>query len=70
MLANQEELVHYEKPTVVDLGSISEHTWLAGNSNNCKGGGDPQHLDKFCEWSGGTDADWPACGGQVDPACG
>lgn len=50
--------MRYEKPTVADLGSISGHTYFpVGYPGHEKGGGDPQHLDKFCEWSGGSDAD-------------
>ncbi len=45
----------YTKPSVQDLGSIAEHTYYAGRSGNIKGGGIPQHSDKFCEWSGGSD---------------
>jgi hypothetical protein len=47
--------VTYTKPSVQDLGSIAEHTYYAGRSGNIKGGGIPQHSDKFCEWSGGSD---------------
>lgn len=47
----------YERPEVVDLGSISDHTFFAGNSGNIKGGGDPQHCDTHNEWSGGSDLD-------------
>jgi hypothetical protein len=55
----------YEKPTVTDLGSISDHTW------NNPGKGDKMdepinyHYDKFCEFSGcyagGCDPDHPLC---------
>ena len=51
----------YESPQVVDFGSIASHTFYAGNSNNIKGGGDPQHVDVHCEWSGGSDADYEGC---------
>lgn len=47
----------YEIPTIEDLGSIADHTFLAGGSNNIKGGGDPQHCDTHNEWSGGSDLD-------------
>lgn len=47
----------YEKPTIEDLGSIVNHTYMpVGYPGHYKGGGDPQHLDKFCEWSGGSDS--------------
>lgn len=50
--------MRYEQPTVVDLGSISGHTYFpVGAPGHFKGGGDPQHLDMHCEWSGGSDAD-------------
>ncbi len=55
----------YEKPTVTDLGSISDHTW------NNPGKGDKMdeainfHYDKFCEFSGcyagGCDPDFAGC---------
>lgn len=48
----------YEKPAVADLGSITGHTYFpVGQPGHFKGGGDPQHLDMFCEWSGGSDID-------------
>ena len=56
--------MHYESPRVTDFGSIASHTFLAGGSENFKGGGDPQHLDNFCEWSGGSDLDAEVCGGE------
>jgi hypothetical protein len=57
----------YEKPSVLDLGTITDHTFLAGNSGNEKGGGPIQHLDNFCEWSGGTDPDSDQCNDYMDP---
>ena len=55
----------YEKPIVIDLGSIAEHTW------NNPGKGDKMdepinfHYDKFCEYSGcygaTCDPDFPTC---------
>lgn len=60
--------MQYEKPEVTDFGSIAGHTFLAGGSDNFKGGGDVQHLDKFCEWSGGSDPDSDACNGPVEGA--
>ena len=53
--------MQYESPRVTDFGSIASHTFLAGGSDNIKGGGDPQHLDMHCEWSGGSDVNWEAC---------
>jgi hypothetical protein len=50
--------MQYVKPRIVDLGSIAAHTFTNWPP---KGGGDPQHLDKFCEWSGGTAPDDPRC---------
>ncbi len=47
----------YERPEVQDLGSIADHTFTVGALGQQKGGGDPQHLDRHCEWSGGTDVD-------------
>lgn len=49
--------MRYEQPSVMDLGSISGHTYFPTPGGQVKGGGDPQHLDMFCEWSGGSDAD-------------
>ena len=48
--------MRYVRPQVLDLGSIARHTLTLAGGNE-KGGGDPQHLDKHCEWSGGSDAD-------------
>lgn len=54
--------MRYERPVVVDLGSIAKHTWEAGASNNLKGGIPPDaHIDMHCEWSGGSGMDWPTC---------
>lgn len=62
--------MQYVAPEVTDFGSIASHTFYAGGSENLKGGGDPQHLDNFCEWSGGSDADSGLCDGYLDPAGG
>lgn len=56
----------YEKPAVIDLGSIADHTWTTPGGNP-KGGGDITHLDTFCEFSGCTSADSPDC--VDDPSC-
>lgn len=54
--------MRYVSPKVIDLGSIVGHTY------DNPGAGDkmdlpiePYHLDKFCEFSGGTDPDHPDC---------
>jgi hypothetical protein len=60
--------MQYQTPEVNDFGSIAGHTFYAGGGDNLKGGGDIQHLDKFCEWSGGSDANSDACDGFLDPA--
>jgi hypothetical protein len=66
----QEAHVVYEKPTVIELGSIAQNTWYAGGSGNCKGGGEIQHLDMHNEWSGGSDANFPGTSpGDVPPEC-
>ena len=49
--------LEYSKPEVTDLGLITQHTFPTGLSGHFKGGGNPQHLDKKCEWSGGSDDD-------------
>ncbi len=48
----------YRIPLVVDYGSIAGHTYQTPGGN-VKGGDneDPNHLDKFCEWSGGSGDD-------------
>ncbi len=49
----------YIPPTITDLGPLGTRTFLVGDGNdNIKGGGDPQHVDSHCEWSGGTDPDY------------
>jgi len=58
--------MQYESPRVTDFGSIASHTFYAGGSGNLKGGGDPQHLDNFCEWSGGSDVNSDLCDGYLD----
>lgn len=50
----------YEKPAVIDLGSIADHTWTLPGGN-VKGGGDIVHLDRHCEFSGCTSATDPDC---------
>ena len=52
----------YRQPAITDFGSIASHTY------NNPGAGDkmntpvePWHYDKWCEFSGGTDADDPEC---------
>lgn len=55
--------MNYEKPYVKELGSIAENTWTTPGGNE-KGGGSTWHYDKFCEMSGGSDADWPGCGSK------
>lgn len=47
--------MQYHSPVVVDYGSIAAHTFYVGST--LKGGGDPEHVDKHCEWSGGSDID-------------
>ena len=49
--------MQYHSPMVVDYGSIAAHTFWVGNDSTLKGGGDPEHVDKHCEWSGGSDID-------------
>ena len=48
----------YSQPRVKDLGSIADHTFYAGHSGNIKGGLPPRHVDKHCEWSGGSGIDF------------
>jgi hypothetical protein len=52
----------YRTPKVVDYGSIAGHTY-ATPGGQVKGGEneDPNHLDMYCEWSGGSAEDWPTC---------
>ena len=48
----------YEKPVLEILGSITKHTFGVGYPGHQKGGTTPpNHLDKFCEWSGGSGDD-------------
>jgi hypothetical protein len=50
--------MNYTRPSITDVGSVSGHTYFpVGQEGHFKGGGDPQHLDKVCEWSGGSDID-------------
>ena len=45
----------YEQPTIVDLGSIADHTFTCDADGwPPKGGGIVAHCDKFNEWSGGS----------------
>lgn len=53
--------MQYNSPEVVDYGSIAAHTFYVGSQGNIKGGGDPQHVDSHCEWSGGSDANYEGC---------
>ncbi len=49
----------YEAPRLTDLGWLGAHTfYAAGREDQFKGGITIRHLDKHCEWSGGTDPDW------------
>ena len=59
----EEAFVDYEKPFVKELGSIADNTRTTPGGNE-KGGGATWHYDKFCEMSGGSDADWPGCGSK------
>ena len=47
----------YEKPVLENLGSIADHTFATPGSNEKGGTTPPNHLDKFCEWSGGSGDD-------------
>jgi len=51
--------MQYHAPEVVDYGSIAAHTFYVGST--IKGGGEVQHVDSHCEWSGGSDADYVGC---------
>lgn len=54
--------VQYETPMVVDFGSIAAHTYdNPGVGDKMDRPVEPYHLDKFCEFSGGSDADNPIC---------
>jgi hypothetical protein len=54
--------VRYQSPTVFDLGSIVGHTYdNPGEGDKMDTPVEPFHLDKFCEFSGGTDPDNPIC---------
>lgn len=56
--------MRYERPMVHDLGSITGYTRTTpGPNNNIKGGFGVAHLDKKCEWSGGSDTDF--CSGPT-----
>ena len=55
-------IVRYQSPTVFDLGSIVGHTYdNPGAGDKMDVPIEPFHLDKFCEFSGGTDPDNPIC---------
>ncbi|MGH2500649.1 MAG: hypothetical protein ACRDF0_11260 [Candidatus Limnocylindria bacterium] len=55
-------MLAYERPAILDLGSIADHTFNAGGSGTIKGGVLPNaHLDIFCELSSGLDPN--VCGG-------
>ena len=41
----------YEKPEIVNLGSIGDHTFMPNPGGNEKGGGDLWHYDWKCEMS-------------------
>ncbi len=56
----------YEKPTITDLGSISDHTWDVPGKGDKMDEAVNFHYDKFCEFSGcysatQCDPDFPAC---------
>ena len=54
--------VRYQSPKVIDLGSIVGHTYdNPGEGDKMDTPIEPYHLDKWCEFSGGSDADWPEC---------
>jgi hypothetical protein len=54
--------VQYETPMVIDFGSIAAHTYdNPGEGDKMNEPIEPYHLDKFCEFSGGSDADNPIC---------
>lgn len=54
--------VRYQSPKVFDLGSIVGHTYdNPGEGDKMDTPVEPFHLDKFCEFSGGTDPDNPIC---------
>jgi hypothetical protein len=51
----------YERPTIVDLGSITDHTYCDPAVRPFKGGGYIVHCDKHNEWSGGTGENKGTC---------
>ena len=54
--------MRYEKPEVLDFGSIAGHTYdNPGVGDKMDYPVEPYHLDKFCEYSGGSDADYWEC---------
>lgn len=57
-----EAQLRYQSPRVIDLGSIVGHTYdNPGQGDKMDLPIEPFHLDKFCEFSGGTDPDHPDC---------
>jgi len=57
----------YEPPTIIDLGSIADHTFTCSDDGWPPKGGIPPdaHCDKHQEWSGGTGEDLAVC--SCDP---
>ena len=54
--------MQYERPVVLDFGSIAAHTWdNPGVGDKMEEPIEPFHLDKFCEFSGGSDVDFADC---------
>jgi hypothetical protein len=52
----------YQRPAIIDFGSITSHTYNnPGRGDKMDDPIEPWHFDKFCEFSGGTDADNPIC---------
>jgi hypothetical protein len=52
----------YQTPVVRDFGSIAAHTYNnPGEGDKMDTPIEPWHYDKFCEFSGGTDPDFPGC---------
>lgn len=54
--------MRYLSPKVIDLGSIVGHTYdNPGRGDKMDSPIEPYHLDKWCEFSGGSDPDNPIC---------
>lgn len=54
--------MEYLRPEIVDLGSVVGHTYdNPGKGDKMDYPIEPYHLDKFCEYSGGTDPDYSEC---------